>query len=257
MILHDMTCPEIREVDWHKTIVLIPAGATEQHGPHLPTNTDTLIVSHLAEEVERANPQQILLTPTIWLGHSPHHLSFGGTLSAPHGVYIPMLRAICTSYIYMGAHNLWILNGHGGNRSPLSIVLQELKNEYCDSIVISSEYWNIAKEAIGTIRESGTGGLGHACEMETSLYLYLREAQVRMHLIQDDGRQPSGEHFQIDMLGGNSASRVYNFAELTASGVFGKPSLASKEKGERFFRAITDQLVQFSKDILKIAGEKK
>ncbi|MBP1990227.1 creatininase family protein [Paenibacillus eucommiae] len=255
MILQNLTWQEIAKVDWSRTIVLIPVGATEQHGPHLPVDTDTFIVNRLAEEVEKANPLRMMLTPAMWLGHSPHHLSFGGTLSAYHQVYIAMIRSICNSYIGNGARNLWILNGHGGNRAPLSIVLQELKNEHCYANVYSTDYWHMAQEEIGAIRESGFGGLGHACELETSLYFYLNESRVRASLIQDDGQQPEGTMVHLDMLSGNTISRFFNFEELTESGVFGKPSLASKAKGELFFRAITARLVQFSEALLNNKGE--
>ncbi|OUS72407.1 hypothetical protein B1748_24595 [Paenibacillus sp. MY03] len=252
MIFHDLTYEEINDIDFSRTIVLIPTGATEQHGPHLPTNTDTLIVGRLAERIERSLAEHILLTPTIWLGHSPHHLSFGGTLSLPHSVYIQMLHAVCDSYIRMGARKLWILNGHGGNGAPHQIVLQQLKNEHPDVIAVAADYWNLAKEEIGSIRESGAGGLGHACELETSLYLYLDEAKVLRERIRDDGIQPEGDIWLLDMQKGNEVSRVFNFRELTKSGVFGRPSLATKEKGQRLFDGISTRLEQFALQLLQI-----
>ncbi|WP_246067476.1 creatininase family protein [Paenibacillus koleovorans] len=249
MIFQKMTWTELKEVDFSRTTVLIPTGAMEQHGPHLPVDTDTLLVTKLAEEAERRNTGTLLLAPTVWLGHSPHHLSFGGTLSAQHQVYIQMIVSVCRSFIGMGAERIWLLNGHGGNHNPLSIVLQELKNDYAPVVVVASEYWSIAREEIAEIRESGLGGLGHACELETSLYLYLNGDQVRRERIQDDGIQPDSPLFHIDMQHGTVASRVYNFRELTSSGVFGRPTLATVEKGERLFRAISDKLQAFADQI--------
>ncbi|MCD9026245.1 creatininase family protein [Cohnella silvisoli] len=248
MIFHQMTWQELGNVNWNETAVVVPVGATEQHGPHLPVDTDTLIVTRLAEELERRNAGSMLLTPTVWLGHSPHHLSFGGTLSLYHEPYIAMIVGICKSYISMGARKIWILNGHGGNRVPLSIVLQQLKNENPDRIVASAEYWNIARGEIGAIRESGFGGLGHACEMETSLYLYMKESGVRQDRIQDDGEQAEGSMFRSEMQHGSTASRVINFDEITSSGVFGKPTLASADKGRRFYEAISERLDVFVKE---------
>jgi creatinine amidohydrolase len=250
MIFRQLTWTELKEVDYRRTIVLVPTGAMEQHGPHLPVDTDTLIVTKLAEEVERRNPEAILLAPTVWLGHSPHHLSFGGTLSAHHSVYIGMIASVCRSFIGMGAERIWLLNGHGGNRSPLSIALQELKNDCESTVVVASDYWSIASEEIAAIRESGTGGLGHACELETSLYLYLNGDAVRRERIRDDGVQPVNALFRQDMLQGGPALRVFNFRELTSSGVFGRPSLASKEKGERLFVSIVDKLQMFADQLL-------
>ncbi|GGD98386.1 creatininase family protein [Paenibacillus nasutitermitis] len=255
MILHNMTAPEVGNIDFEHTLVVIPVGSTEQHGPHLPTDTDTFIVDHLAKELERENSQTILLTPTMWLGHSPHHLDYGGTLSVYHPVYIQMLQSICQSYIGMGARKLWILNGHGGNSAPNQMVLQQLKNDFPDILIIAAEYWHVAAQEIASIRESDSGGLGHACELETSLYLYLDPSKVRLDLIADDGGQPAGGIWEFDMLKGNAAARVFNFKELTASGVFGKPSMASSEKGGRLFEAISGRLSQFAKSILQLGKE--
>lgn len=255
MIFHQMTWPELRGIDWQDTLVLIPVGATEQHGHHLPVDTDTRLVTMFANELEARNPGRILLTPTMWLGHSPHHLSFGGTLSVYHQVYADMVVSVCRSCIGMGARKIWILNGHGGNRMPLGVVLQQLKNEFADVLVTASEYWNIAREEITSIRESEFGGLGHACELETSLYLYINEAGVRLDLIRDDGVQAEGSMFRSDMLAGSAAARVMNFDELTASGVFGRPTLASREKGERLFHAIADKLDAFAEELHTIGKQ--
>lgn len=252
MIFHDMTYQQIRAIDFARTLIVIPVGATEQHGPHLPTNTDTLIVSRLAERLENSFADCLLLTPTMWLGHSPHHLSYGGTLSAYHPVYIQMLESICRSCIGMGARKLWILNGHGGNGAPNQIVLQQLKNEFPDIIAVATDYWSLARDAISGIRESDIGGLGHACELETSLYLYLDETKVHRALIRDDGIQPAGGIWELDMLQGNAAARIFGFDELTTSGVFGKPTLATKDKGRRLFEAISERLEQFAAQLLQL-----
>lgn len=251
MILHDMTWEEVRAVDWGQTLVVIPVGSTEQHGPHLPTDTDTFLVSHFARNIERAMPQRVMLTPTTWLGHSPHHLSFGATLSAHHQLLADLVLAVCRSVIGMGARRLWILNGHGGNRLPLGIVLQQLKLEYPSILAVSSEYWTVAKDAIAAFRESELGGMGHACELETSLYLYLAPERVRRARIADGGLQPEGDLFPTDMFVGGALSRVYDFTELTESGTFGRATLASEKKGERFYKAICKELVDVATKLLE------
>lgn len=247
-----MTWPEIAEIDWTNATVLLPVGAIEQHGPHLPVDTDTRIVTAFAQAVEAALPERVVLTPTVWLGHSPHHLSFGGTLSLYHPAYIEMIVGVCRSYIGMGARRIWIMNGHGGNRMPLSVVLQQLKNEFPETKVAAAEYWNVARDEIAAVRESGFGGLGHACELETSLYWHLCADGVRKDRIRDDGVQAEGESFRTDMLAGASVARVFDFDELTESGVFGQPSLASAEKGRRFFDAVAGRLVAFAEEWLAV-----
>ncbi len=80
MKFHEMTFPELREVVGDRTVVLAPIAACEQHSRHLPTITDTVLVTGVAEGVERRLPEQVLLLPTQWLGASSHHLRFGATL---------------------------------------------------------------------------------------------------------------------------------------------------------------------------------
>ncbi|WP_135546686.1 creatininase family protein [Paenibacillus cymbidii] len=256
MIYRRMTWQELGDVDWAHTVALVPTGAMEQHGPHLPVDTDTLIVTRLAEEAEQRSPERVLLTPTVWLGHSPHHLSFGGTLSLFHPSYIQMLIGICRSLVGMGARRICLLNGHGGNRAPLAIALQELKNECRDTLVVSAEYWGLASAAINAARESGFGGLGHACELETSLYLYLNEPEVRKDRICDDGAGwPDDSFFRSEMMHGSAASRVMNFDELTRSGVYGRPTLATARKGETLFTAISDRIERFLQEVNAIGTE--
>ena len=82
MRFHDLTAPQIRQVPRDGVVVVAPIAACEQHSLHLPTFTDTILVTAVAEGVEQRLPQQVLLLPTLWLGASHHHLRFGGTLSA-------------------------------------------------------------------------------------------------------------------------------------------------------------------------------
>lgn len=80
MIFHKMTRPELMNAD-REAVAVIPLGSTEQHGLHLPVDTDTRLADALCRELERRQPERVLLAPAMWLGHSPHHLDFGGTLS--------------------------------------------------------------------------------------------------------------------------------------------------------------------------------
>src|SRR5205823_13757380 len=103
MLLEDMKWPDVKRIDFERTPVMIPLGSLEQHGPHLPLTTDTEIVTALAREVESRLPERILVTPTLWLGHSPHHLNFPGTLSVEPRTYIDMVKALVHSMVRHGA----------------------------------------------------------------------------------------------------------------------------------------------------------
>src|SRR5437763_7740673 len=91
MRFHDMTWPLLRQVSRDATVILAPIAACEQHSRHLPTYTDTLLVTAVAEAAEQRLPQQVLLLPTQWFGASLHHLRFGATLSAEVDTHVTML----------------------------------------------------------------------------------------------------------------------------------------------------------------------
>ncbi len=181
-----------------------------------------------------------MLAPTLWLGHSPHHLSFGATLSVHHALYTGMLCEIAESFAKMGCKKLLFLNGHGGNRGPAAIALQELKDRHSAFQPMLVDYWALAAQDILNIATSGVTGMGHACELETSLYLHLCPENVAMNEIGDAGvgNCPAGDAYQGYMFKGTPLGWVDNFSEITDTGVFGKPTHATAEKGERFFDAI-------------------
>jgi creatinine amidohydrolase len=111
---HDMTWPLLRNVARESTLVLAPIAACEQHSRHLPTYTDTLLVTAIAEGVEQRLPEQILLLPTQWFGASSHHLPFGATLSAEVDTHITMITDLLIPLLEDGYQRVLVLNGHAG-----------------------------------------------------------------------------------------------------------------------------------------------
>jgi creatinine amidohydrolase len=229
------------------TLVVIPLGSTEQHGPHLPVSTDALTVTALAKALEKS--RGILLAPTQWLGHSPHHLSFGGTLSMDHEPYAHMLVQTAKCFAQMGFVKLLFLNGHGGNHLPVSMALQRLKQDVPDMFACGCEYWQPASGRLLKLRESPLGGMGHACELETSLCLHLKPELVRRDLIADGGKPAASPYFRSEMFQPQLIGAVSDFKDLTQSGVYGMPSLASSKKGKLFFDAILDSLENLVDDL--------
>ena len=127
MLLENARWPEL--ADLSKLQFVVPLGSLEQHGPHLPVFTDSLIISHIANRVERQRSDTIVLLPVQWLGHSPHHRRFG-CVSLDIAPYVEMIRGICRSLIHLGARKIFLLNGHGGNDLPCKVAQRELKSEF-------------------------------------------------------------------------------------------------------------------------------
>jgi creatinine amidohydrolase len=245
MLLANLTWPDVQSLPFDRTIVVLPTGSIEQHGPHLPVSVDTDLVSAIASGVERKLPDNILLLPTLWPGLSTHHNAFPGTMDVAQSHYIQLITDLGLSIARMGAKKVFILNGHGGNDTPLRAALRELKTSVPDVRFVFASYWTLAAKAFKEIRTSEMGGMAHACEMETSMMLHLHPEKVRMHLAKRDGPKHQDVYRKADMQFARPVFFVNEFNEVSASGVVGHPDLATAEKGKRFYESAVASVVEF------------
>src|SRR5262245_8287169 len=130
MRFQDMTWPELREVPRDKVVVVAPIAACEQHSRHLPVFTDTILVTGVADGVEKKLPDKVVLLPTQWMGASSHHLRFGATLSAEVDTHITMLCDMIVPLIEDGYQRILFLNGHGGNIDTMHVALRRLLTRF-------------------------------------------------------------------------------------------------------------------------------
>src|SRR5689334_7766172 len=108
----EMTDPQIRELPRDDTLIIAPIAACEQHSLHLPVYTDSILCGAVADGVERALPERVLLLPLLWLGASEHHLPFGGTLTATLPTYETVLVELLRAPLRDGFRRMMFLNGH-------------------------------------------------------------------------------------------------------------------------------------------------
>jgi len=253
MLLENLSWPEVRQLKVANKIVVFPLGSFEQHGHHMPLTTDRDIVTGVATRLEQKRPDKILLLPTLWTGHSTHHLAFPGTLSVSQMPYITLVCEMCRSIAKMGAKKVLLLNGHGGNDIPVRAALRELKTELPKIQFVFANYWSLGAKTINKVRESEMGGLGHACEMEASVMLYLHPEKVNMKKARRDGRDkiPQDTYRKGDMMSSRPIYFVNEFDEISDTGTVGHPDLASAEKGKRFLNGIVDDVLEFVDDFAK------
>jgi creatinine amidohydrolase len=243
MLLELCKWPELSKV--RDRIFVLPLGSLEQHGPHLPLFTDSLIISHISNRVEQLRSEQIVMLPVQWLGHSPHHRRFG-CMSLEFDPYVQMIRGLCASAIHLGARKILLLNGHGGNDTPCKAAQRELKSDYEqleNLYVVYAAYWNLAAEQFMAIRSSPIGGMGHACEMETSILLAKSAELVDMSKAKRGGPGPDMGYRITDMLQPLPFSLINEFDEISQNGVIGMPEFATAEKGEHFLEAAAQSVV--------------
>src|SRR2546421_9613311 len=199
MLLQNLSWPAVKSLDFSKLIVVLPTGSIEQHGPHLPVSVDTDIVTAIATRLEQRSPEHVLLLPTLWPGLSTHHMHFPGTIDVPQADYIRLVADIGKSIASMGAMKSFILNGHGGNDIAIRAAMRELKTLVPQTRFVFASYWSLAAAEIKQVRESELGGLGHACEMETSIMLALDPSRVNMQLAKRDGPKHTDIFREADM----------------------------------------------------------
>jgi creatinine amidohydrolase len=245
MILENLSWPQAKRARLAGKVVILPLGSFEQHGPHLPFTTDTDIVTGIARALERGRPGKTLLLPTLWTGHSTHHLAFPGTLSVHQMPYIQLLVELCGCIAGMGARKVFLLNGHGGNDVPARAALRELKSVFPKVRFVFASYWSLAAKTIREVRESELGGIGHACEMETSLMLHLHPGRVNMALAKRDGPKHADPYRRVDMQHARPAYFVDEFHEMSRTGTIGHPDLATAGKGRKFFEGIVSEVAAF------------
>jgi creatinine amidohydrolase len=234
MKLAEMTWPDMAQVDRERTVLLAPYAAVEQHGPHLPFITDTVLCTAVAEGIERNLPDRVLLLPTQWLGASAHHLPFFGTLTADLDQHVNLIVHPLSHYLAGGWQRVFVLNGHGGNIDTYHLALRALHEEFPEAALLGASYWEIADAEIAAHLKGPRKSVGHACEAETAMMLAVRPDLVRMPLADDC-------HLTTDpALGGGYVPT--NMQGKTRRGVVGYPSLATAEQGRAMLDAVVARL---------------
>ena len=243
--LSDLTWEEVRARATGNPVVVLPTGSIEQHGPHLPVKTDTLLVSSVTEAaVQRASARvDVLLAPTVWMGLSTHHSAYF-SLTLSFDTYQQVITEILESLIRAGFRRLLVINGHGGNTDPLHLTVTRVRDRH-KVLVATADYWDLARDEFNRIRESRSGGMGHACEFETSGVMHLEGALVRTDRIQAEYPPEIPGWYANDMtLPGGPVKIGLRFEDITRRGVVGDPTLATPDKGRRFVEAAVARLEQ-------------
>ncbi|MEI3606629.1 creatininase family protein [Pseudogracilibacillus sp. SE30717A] len=242
----DYTTNEIKNIiSEEDPLVIITVGATEQHGTHLPLNTDTDLGFNIAQRIAKNSPVKTLILPPVWAGFSPHHMDFSGTITLKQKTLFNVVYDIIESIIQHGISKIIILNSHGGNMSLLKTVVDEVGINHNISPILVT-YWHLISSQINAIRKSEMGGMGHACELETSLKMVFSPQDVQEDLM-EDVMIPENEFFSVDMFAKNKIGIYQPFKNWSESGQIGAPTLASVETGEKILENIIEQFTELIK----------
>jgi creatinine amidohydrolase len=241
-----LTWPEINDAVELGQVCIVPCGAVEQHGPHLPLDVDLVCPLGVAHGAGREIPEKLLVLPILAYGYTGHVMDFPGTINTDYEHFIHQVLDVAKSLAYHGFKKIILLNGHGSNMPNLDLAARRANLE-TDAECVVIAWWNLLtvdKEFLPRWRESKfPGGCSHACELETSLYLYLDGDNVRKDRIKSGVISFNEEEspFQwVDLFGAGPASVISWTSSYSDTGVLGDAELATAEKG----RAACDEAVK-------------
>jgi creatinine amidohydrolase len=236
ILLARMTSAEVgAEVARGRCTVVVPFGAFEQHGPHLPLDTDAVLGDRLGHLV--AERLHAVCAPTVRLGCSEHHLAFAGTLSLRAETLQMIVHDIVDSLARHGFRRVVLLPTHGGNERPLQEAATAAERDGVTLVVPSLRAAVSALVAVAGARGVSAGEAGgHAGELETSLMLALAPRLVRNAAMTEPG--------YTGPLDGAAAAVFFEkgVEALAANGVLGDPRRASTDAGHAYITAFVEAI---------------
>lgn len=240
-----MKWPEIVEKLKEVDTAILPCGAIEQHGPHLPVDIDYWDAYYLAKEVAKACkiPQPFVLPPVPY-GVSYHHSDFKGTISVTNNALSALIYDIGMSMAHNGIKKLVILNGHGDNKPTLTYAAQMINRD--TKIFVCVETGETSDVDLYSLAE--TPNDIHAGEIETSTTLAVRPDLVDMSKAVDETLDLDNEY--LDFTSERGVSWYVHTHRLSRSGVMGNATKATKEKGEKMWDISIKKLVEFIESII-------
>jgi creatinine amidohydrolase len=246
-----LTWPEINDAIELGKVCVVPCGSVEQHGPHLPLDVDIVCPQGVAFGAGKQIPEKMLVLPPVWYGYTGHVMDFPGTINTHYETFIHQVLDITRSLAYHGFKKIVLLNGHGSNMPNLDLAARRTNLE-TDAECILVAWWNLLtvdKEFLTRWRQSKfPGGLSHACELETSMYLYLDGDNVRKDRIQSAFASYNKENNPFnytDLFGHGPATIISWTSSYSEIGVMGEAELATPEKGRQACEEAVKQLVRF------------
>lgn len=246
-----LTWEEIVDAIAARKIPIVPTGAVEQHGPHLPLDVDMLLSTSVALEAGRRNPGKILVLPSVSYGYTGHVMDFPGTINIHYSHFIEHVLDICKSLAYHGFKKMLLLNGHGSNMPNLDLVARRCNLE-TDAECGYAGWWSFLRadpKFLPGWRESAfPGGIAHACELETSMYLHIAPEDVRKDKIRNGQisfNEDKSKFRYVDLYGSGPVEVTSWTASYSDSGVLGEAELATAEKGKAAFEEAVTRLCEF------------
>jgi creatinine amidohydrolase len=246
-----LTWEEINEAVAARKIPIVPVGAVEQHGPHLPLDVDMLLAGSVAQAVGQRRAEKVLVLPTACYGYTGHVMDFPGTINIHYTHFIEYMLDICKSLAYHGFKKMFVVNGHGSNMPNLDLMARRVNLE-TDAQCAWTSWWLFLTADKGFLprwRQSAfPGGCAHACELETSVYMHLCPSDLRSDRIRSEQasfNQNRSRFWYTDLFGAGPVQITSWTSTYIQTGVAGEAELATAEKGRAAFEEAVTRFCEF------------
>ena len=241
-----LTWPEVARAAGEGRVPIVPIGTLEDHGRHLPIDTDVTLVEAVCRGAAERLVAETVLLPPIVHGYSPHHMDFPGTITIRWDTFCRYCTDVALSLVRHGFERVLLVNGHGSNQNFVETAARLAMVKEPGSLVAASFYLVSERSArvIEAVRDSDRGGMAHACELETSLYLHLQPEAVDMSQAVDERGYPETEHAWMDWSDGPLKLMPW-WSSFSESGVQGDASKATAAKGEALFEAAVEEIAGY------------
>ena len=241
---------EVKRAAAEERVPLVPIATLEDHGRHLPIDTDVTLVEAICRGAATELSDDTVLLPPIVHGYSPHHMDFPGTVTIRWDTFTRYCTDVALSLVKHGFQRVLLVNGHGSNQNLVEMAARLTMVEEPESIVGATFYLVTprSQDVIADVRTSDRGGMGHACELETSLYLHLHPEAVDMDKAVDERGYPESEHAWLDWSDGPLKVMPW-WSSFSESGVQGDATKATADKGKALFEAAVAELCGFVTEI--------
>jgi creatinine amidohydrolase len=241
-VWNQLCSPEIAEAQRAGAVVLIPTGATEQHGAHLPMDIDILAATTVAmRAAEQVEDFPVLVANVSHVGFSPECMEHPGTLSLRLETFVAMMQDVVKCIHGHGFRKIMAINGHGGNIPPLRAAAWQLTTDGYPLVIVT--YWELIVDEQSRFLCGPIDHIRHACEFETSMMLHMRPDGVAMDKAVNCLHPPWNPKLERDPLRGEGVFFPSVFRK-SGPGLVGAPTYAKPETGERLLNAAAAKLAK-------------
>ena len=240
------------------TVAVLPVGAVEQHGPHLPLSVDTTLVEGIVQTALPQMPAEVpvLVLPTQQIGLSLEHQDYAGTLGLSPATLLALWTEIGACVARAGVKKLLIFNAHGGNVSSMDIVARQLRMQ-CGLLVYHSSWFNLPLHGADAAFSAHEHRFGvHGGEIETSMMLHLAPETVQMQHAQNFASTSEQRAQRFPILGnGKSAKLGWAMQDYNPCGAAGNAAAADAERGRATVEAAARSLAALLQEIYALPAD--